>query len=352
MTNDVDQVWHAADEVDVDDFIAEMMLNASTDKTTTSDSDSEEKMNMLASFMKAMRDEAIPAAVDEEAVLQKLGMQIKKNMRGDAESHDSVYEDEEEDMGNRKMTSSERKTVIDRKLKKKMLTYGILKAMRDEDEEVLLRVVEKRKRELKRKLSWIWLAFAAAVFLVMGITFSYQFAGYLQDANDRYAVMLDPDAQEDGKTKSTADPSKAESARQVLAGIYMDRATDVSFVDSGWNLDFYLWFRWMDQAKNESVDVAGTVLTDGGFLGHNVKLDPGENFQIIDGKLLEKEELEYKVGPVNATTVRYSLNDWHVAPSTCAIVGGGVSISHLSLSADACMHDTVRENGNSMNSTV
>jgi hypothetical protein len=85
---------------------------------------------------------------------------------------------------------------------------------------------------------------------------------------------MNPNVREGGmKSPPTALPVEADPVR-VNGGIYLDRIVDLSVRESSWTADFYVWFRW----KGE-------------------KVDPGEDFKVVDGSIESKEKLdEYTSG--------------------------------------------------------
>lgn len=106
-------------------------------------------------------------------------------------------------------------------------------------------------------------------------------AGYLggsqlyadkRESLQRQADRLDPDRAEAGHTQV----NRAELQDQingehdaVTVGVYVDRIPDISTKATSWSVDFYIWFKWRDD-----------------------RLQPGETFQIIDGKIQSREKLE------------------------------------------------------------
>lgn len=87
-------------------------------------------------------------------------------------------------------------------------------------------------------------------------------------AAKRHAVLLDPTRTELGKTQAETrrfDLGRAPKNLKVNVGIYVDRISEISIPDSRWLVDFYVWFRWRDQA-----------------------VQPGEHFQIINGDIVKK----------------------------------------------------------------
>jgi len=68
----------------------------------------------------------------------------------------------------------------------------------------------------------------------------------------------------------------------VKIGVYIDRIVDTSIRNSAWIVDFYIWFNWKGS-----------------------KINPGGNFQIVDGEILSKtKKITYKSGERNYALYR------------------------------------------------
>jgi hypothetical protein len=195
----------------------------------------------------------------------------------------------------------------------------------------------------------LWLAFLLVLYVTVGTVLSLQLKQNKDDATQRQIERMDPDAREKGRTNSDllgVDMSGS-TAQRVQVGIYIDKITDHSIMDSAWTADFYLWFKWNASATT-SADTNGTTsnttdttlntfnstetrrLKDSNRPGNDkptsngngavlilaasdtssaesdeatsTELNPGETFQIIEGDLLSKDLVESKVSqPDNAT---------------------------------------------------
>ncbi|MBA3256525.1 MAG: hypothetical protein H0T64_07725 [Pyrinomonadaceae bacterium] len=124
----------------------------------------------------------------------------------------------------------------------------------------------------ERRNIWIWaimlvVLFAAAAVLTAGALYKNKIASI-----ERHSDRMNPEVGEGGtKPPPTAPPA---GANPVRAGIYVDRIIDLSVKEASWPVDFYLWFRW-----------------------NGTGVDPGENFQIVDGSIESKEKVdEYTSG--------------------------------------------------------
>ena len=115
------------------------------------------------------------------------------------------------------------------------------------------------------------------------IWFTYQ---NTQDELDNIAFQIDPNKIESGFTAE--DYNIPKSAEKVTSGIYFDRIKSISLKDNIWTVDFYIWFKWSGN------------------------LDPGDNFQIVDGSIDKKESIknstngnqEYALYKVTATITK------------------------------------------------
>ena len=116
-----------------------------------------------------------------------------------------------------------------------------------------------------RFLKW-WIIGIILIFLLVG---SYT-AGTLYENKQtsiiKHIEQMNPNITESGLIAEDYNLSSNSTPTKVLSGIYVDRIKDVSLSDSIWDVDFYLWFKWNGSDVN-----------------------PGENFQVIDGDIENKE---------------------------------------------------------------
>ena len=116
-----------------------------------------------------------------------------------------------------------------------------------------------------RFLKW-WIIGIILIFLLVG---SYT-AGTLYENKHSSIItnmeQMSPNITESGLIAQDFNLSSNSTPTKVLSGIYVDRIKDVSLSDSTWDVDFYLWFKWN---------------------GSNV--NPGENLQVLDGDIQNKE---------------------------------------------------------------
>lgn len=94
-------------------------------------------------------------------------------------------------------------------------------------------------------------------------------------AIQRHQDRVDPNATEAGKTAAEKSPPPGHENDipvDVRVGLYVDRIVEISVKDTGWTVDFYIWFNWIGS-----------------------DIHPGENFQVVDGAIETKEKLKETV---------------------------------------------------------
>ena len=99
-------------------------------------------------------------------------------------------------------------------------------------------------------------------------------AGYTSRAAsiEKHKARVDPNVTEAGKTAAEKSPPPGHENDipvDVQVGLYVDRIVEISVRDTGWTVDFYIWFNWRDD-----------------------NIHPGESFQIMDGTIESKEKLK------------------------------------------------------------
>lgn len=111
-----------------------------------------------------------------------------------------------------------------------------------------------------------WILGVIIVFLIVG---SYM-AGtvYLDKQADiaKHIERMDPNIAEPVTNSGEMNLINNNTPTKVITGVYIDQIDEISLSDSNWVVNFYIWFRWN---------------------GSNV--NPGENFQVIDGNIENKE---------------------------------------------------------------
>ena len=108
----------------------------------------------------------------------------------------------------------------------------------------------------------------ALTALVIGVGLVQGVSASKAAADARHAARIDPNAVEPGRTAAEMRAPAGAQPSEVKVGLYLDRVTNVSIRDTGWDADFYLWFRWTDE-----------------------KISPGETFQVVDGEITSKQKV-------------------------------------------------------------
>jgi len=124
-------------------------------------------------------------------------------------------------------------------------------------------------------LKW-WIVGVILIFLILG-SFLVE-VGYenKQSSIKKHIERITYNQTESGLTAEDFNLPANSTPTKVITGIYVDRVKELSLSDSTWTVDFYIWFKWNGSDVN-----------------------PGENFQIIDGEVdNDKKELvdEYTNG--------------------------------------------------------
>jgi hypothetical protein len=120
---------------------------------------------------------------------------------------------------------------------------------------------------IERRYVWVWAIALLVLFGAVGAIASRGVYKNKIDAIDRHNNRMNPEVGEGGTKPPSAALREGENPVRVQTGIYLDRVIDLSVREARWTVDFYLWFRWK-----------GTGI------------EPGENFQIIDGSIESKEK--------------------------------------------------------------
>lgn len=80
--------------------------------------------------------------------------------------------------------------------------------------------------------------------------------------------IINPNMTQPGKTRAEVVQTPDDNTLYVTSGMYIERITGLSFKQSLWHVDFYIWFKW-------------PISTSG-------KINPGKTFHVVDGELLGK----------------------------------------------------------------
>lgn len=108
----------------------------------------------------------------------------------------------------------------------------------------------------------VWALVIALLYSALGFHLSSLVCQYKTDALAQHQAWLD--------SGSPGDPIPQENPEgagpaEVRTGLCVDRIAGLSIKDSRWTVDFYIWFKWTGDRVN-----------------------PGENFQIVDGDIESK----------------------------------------------------------------
>lgn len=126
----------------------------------------------------------------------------------------------------------------------------------------------------ERRNVWLWAAAILVLFAIGTVFTSTIVYRNRAAAGQRHEDRMNPEKGEGGTRPPAAALSPGANPVRVRAGIYLDRITELSVKETKWTGDFYLWFRWNGSTVN-----------------------PGENFQIVDGAIESKEKVdEYTSG--------------------------------------------------------
>ncbi|OQW91776.1 MAG: hypothetical protein BWK79_16180 [Beggiatoa sp. IS2] len=122
----------------------------------------------------------------------------------------------------------------------------------------------------------IWVT---AIFILAATVWNFVVSTVYQNkiiATERHLARIDSNVVESGKTEPEQSPPPGHENDvpvEVRVGIYVDRIVETSIRESNWTVDFYIWFNWTDETIN-----------------------PGETFQVIDGKIESKDKLKETIG--------------------------------------------------------
>ena len=112
----------------------------------------------------------------------------------------------------------------------------------------------------------LWIIGIILIFLLICSFMTFTVYENKQSAQILDMELMNPNLTEPGLNTEDFNLPTNSSPTKVFSGIYIDRITDLSLSDSSWNVNFYLWFKWNDSDIN-----------------------PGENFQIINGDIENKD---------------------------------------------------------------
>ncbi len=119
-----------------------------------------------------------------------------------------------------------------------------------------------------RAILLAWASFISLIFIILTLAFSTTIYQEKSQAEIRHNQFMST-----SKTKSIKTPNTIElkstigelEPTKVQTGIYIERIHDFSIKKNHWLVDFYIWFNWQGS-----------------------KVNPNENFQIVNGEILKK----------------------------------------------------------------
>ncbi len=118
----------------------------------------------------------------------------------------------------------------------------------------------------------LWVLGFFSLALVAGYLIFHEIAEEKRKAEQRHRARVTWGVSEAGRTAPAMTPPPGhenDTPIQVVTGVYVDRIIEVEMPDSRWTVDFYIWFNWQDEG-----------------------IDPGSTFQVVEGKITDKRELE------------------------------------------------------------
>jgi len=131
----------------------------------------------------------------------------------------------------------------------------------------------------------LWIGFLMSFFMISGYLGAEKLHEDKIAAIVRHKARFDPKGVEKGRTAAEVRTMRdKEGIIPVTAGMYIDRIVNLSIKNSQWIVDFYIWFRW----KGDTIN-------------------PGKNFQVVDGSILtKKKQGGYRKGQNNYAMYRVS----------------------------------------------
>jgi len=127
----------------------------------------------------------------------------------------------------------------------------------------------------------IWSVVILAIGITAGLRIINTETKNLTDAIKTHKSRIDPNLTEGGKTAAETQPPPGinNNPQDVKIGIYVDRIATLSMKDSSWTVDFYIWFRWTNDAWNNDT-------------GAKDDLKPGKAFQVVGGEIKKMDLVE------------------------------------------------------------
>ncbi len=118
-----------------------------------------------------------------------------------------------------------------------------------------------------RALIVLWTLGVGGIFLFTLIQVATSMYENRRDSQKRHAERMDPSVLESGLDPKDAELPPNARPVKVTVGVYVDRIIELSVKETGWRVEFYVWFRWT-----------------------GLDFDPGELFDVIDGRVEERQK--------------------------------------------------------------
>ncbi|MFO0868301.1 MAG: hypothetical protein U0935_05085 [Pirellulales bacterium] len=128
-------------------------------------------------------------------------------------------------------------------------------------------VNERAHRRSSHALIAIWSIGVGGLVLFTGMQIGTSMYRSRLAADQRHEERMNPKLLESGLEAEDAQLPPGATPIEVTTGVYIDRIVELSVKETGWTVDFYVWFRW----KGEGIQ-------------------PGDDFQVIDGWIEEKNK--------------------------------------------------------------
>lgn len=150
-----------------------------------------------------------------------------------------------------------------------------------------------------------WIIILVIAIALVGGTLTWITYTNTQEDLMNIEAQIYPDVVESGLTAD--DYAQPANAEKVTTGIYVDKVKSLSVKDNLWIVDFYIWFKWKGDLK------------------------PGDNFQVIDGAVSDKDiqlikngtvgDENYELYKVTATiTKKFDMNRFPVDEQFLSII--------------------------------
>ncbi len=114
----------------------------------------------------------------------------------------------------------------------------------------------------------LWAAATLILYTAIAGLGASRLHGYRARASDRLEAII-ASAREEARAEGPASGASAAPPTTVHIGAYLHHIGEISLTGSSWKADFDIWFRW----RGEGVE-------------------PGDNFQIVNGEIESKEKRE------------------------------------------------------------